>query len=148
MSTIIINKIEYNMIHQDNGEILLKPITKNITITKKKDLSKYDFCNSVIVVNKINEDVCNKNKYKSILDYIYDIIGNGTQIIKNTTLNIKTIEKTDNGFYYLEDLGISIQGVDSNKCIYEIFQQCKMNNITLELSIKLNNLDNIFIEIK
>ncbi len=63
-------------------------------------------------------------------------------------MNIKTIEKTDNGFYYLEDLGISIQGVDTNKCIYEIFQQCKMNNITLELSIKLNNLDNIFIEIK
>ncbi len=40
MSTIIINKIEYNMIHQDNGEILLKPIAKNITITKKERFIK------------------------------------------------------------------------------------------------------------
>ena len=58
------------------------------------------------------------------------------------SVNIKTIKKEDNGFYYLQDLGISIQGVESNKCIYEIVSQCIKNKINITITIKLhNNLD-------
>jgi hypothetical protein len=65
----------------------------------------------------LDNDEIIKLKYKSVLENIYKIINDGTKIIKNSKLNIKTIKKLDEEFYYLEDLGISIQGVDSNKCL-------------------------------
>jgi hypothetical protein len=43
----------------------------------------------------------------------------------------------------LEDLGISIQGVDSNKCLLEIINQCIENEISLIMKIKLNDETNI-----
>ncbi len=81
------------------------------------------------------------------MDYIYKIINDGAKIIKNTNLNIKTLEKNDSGFYYVEELGISIQGVDSNKCLYEIYNQCIENKIKIKLQIKTfdNNIINISI---
>ena len=54
-------------------------------------------------------------------------------------MNIKTIKKEDDGFYYLDNIGISIQGVDSNKCLLEIINQCMKNNIELFIKIKLYN---------
>ena len=77
------------------------------------------------------------------MENIYKIINDGTKIIKNSKLNIKTIKKLDEGFYYLEDLGISIQGVDSNKCLLEIINQCVENEISLIMKIKLNDETNI-----
>jgi hypothetical protein len=91
----------------------------------------------------LNDDEITKLKYKSILENIYKIINDGIKIIKNSKLNIKTINKLDEGFYYLEDLGISIQGVDSNKCLLEIINQCIENEISLIMKIKLNDETNI-----
>jgi hypothetical protein len=65
------------------------------------------------------------------------------KIIKNSKLNIKTIKYIEKGFIYIEDLGISYQGVDSNKCIHEIFNQCLNNNIKLELDIEFKNKEKI-----
>lgn len=70
---------------------------------------------------------------------IYNIINDGTHIIKNTELNIKTIKKTTDGYYYLNNIGISVQGVDSNKYISEIINQCIENNITITIIIKLKD---------
>jgi hypothetical protein len=36
------------------------------------------------------------------------IINDGSKIIKNTKINIKTIKKLDEGFYYIDELGISV----------------------------------------
>ena len=44
-------------------------------------LKEYDFCNSIIISCKINNDILNKNKYKQILNDIYNIINSGTKII-------------------------------------------------------------------
>lgn len=93
----------------------------------------------------INDDTNVKLKYKFILEYIYKLINDGTKIIKNTKLNIKTIKKIDEGFSYIKDLGISIQGVDSNKCLHEIINQCIENHINIILQINL--LDNTMINI-
>ena len=57
----------------------------------------------------------------------------------------KTIKKEDEGFYYLDNIGISIQGVDSNKCLLEIINQCIENEIELSMKIKL--IDDITINI-
>ncbi len=73
------------------------------------------------------------------------IINDGSKIIKNTKINIKTIKKLDEGFTYIDDLGISIQGVESNKCLYEILHQSIENEINIKLQIK--TFDNLIINI-
>ena len=138
----IIDNNNYIIIDKDNGDKLLK----KINIIDIKDIKNYDFGKSIILDCKINNNNNIKLKYKSILSYIYELINDGTKIIKNTLLNIKTIKKTDNGFYYMNNLGISIQCVDSNKCVDEITTQCNKNNINIEMKIKLIN--NIIVYIK
>ena len=146
MSTITIDNIEYSIRKQESGNLLLKPI-KKIIINKIDDILEYDFCNSQIISCSINDILCDRNKYKPILNDIYYKINKERNIIKNTTLNIETIEKVDSGFYYLDKLGISIQGVDSNKCLYEIMNQCDKNYIKLNMHIILKNKDVIVIDI-
>ena len=133
-----IGLINYSLIYQENGDILLK---KNIILTDIKDLINYNFNNSIIENCLINNIKIEKLKYKSVLNYIYHVINCGSTIIKNTKLNIKTIEINDKGFYYLNKLGISIQGTDSNKCLLEIINQSITNNLSIYMKIKLiNNL--------
>jgi len=105
----------------------------------------YDFKKSNIISCFINGNNDMKLKYRSICEYIYRIINDGTKIIKQTKLNIKTLKKVDEGFSYLDDLGISVQGVDSNKCLYEILHQCIENEINIKLQIK--TFDNLIINI-
>ena len=57
---------------------------------------------------------------------------------QKTSLNIKTTKKEDKGFYYLEELGLSIQGVEKGKCLYEIALQCIENVIKINMEIKSN----------
>jgi len=136
-NNVILDNIEYIIYPQNNGELLLKP--KTITLSDINNLKEYNFYNSTIIHCKINKKTIDKNKYKSILYYIYTIINCGTKIIKITSLNIKTKKIIDKCFYYLKDIGISIQRVNSNQCIYEIFNQCLQNNIILDIKIKLND---------
>ena len=145
LKKIIIDVNMYN-IEKNNDEIILKK-KKNIKINDIEELSEYDFKKSIILKCVINGEEVNKNKYKSILENIYNFIDNGTKIIKNTKLNIKTIEKQDEGFYYLKNLGISIQGVDSNKCILEIVNQCILNEIDINIEIKLQNNSFCYIDL-
>jgi hypothetical protein len=140
----IIDNTNYNIIYKENGDILLQKIN-NINITDIKDIKNYDFKKSIIQITKINNEDFNKLKYKLILEQIYKLIKDGVKIIKNTKLNIKTIKKEDEGFYYLDNIGISIQGVDSNKCLLEIINQCLENQI--KLSMKIILINNIIINI-
>jgi len=144
LQKIIIDNTNYTIINKENGDKLLKKIT-NINITDIKDIKNYDFKKSIISECLIDNQEFNKLKYKSILEQIYKLINDGTKIIKNTKLNIKTIKKEDEGFYYLDNIGISVQGVDSNKCLLEIINQCIENEIELSMKIKL--IDEITINI-
>ncbi|ARF10673.1 hypothetical protein Hokovirus_2_200 [Hokovirus HKV1] len=138
LERIKIDKNTYTMVPLENGNILLK---KNISIdiNNLENIKNYNFAKSNIIDCSINEIKINKLKYKTILNQIYTIINDGTRIIKNTVLNVKTIKKEDNGFYYLDNIGISVQGVEPNKCITEIINQAKKNNININLSIQLAN---------
>lgn len=140
-----ININNYTVIHNDNGDILLQ---KNILyIHNISELKDFNFTKSKILkcIININESINTKLKYKSILNFIYNKINDGCTIIKNSQLNIKTIKKQNEGFYYYENLGISVQSVDSNKCIIEILNQCIKNNIqiTMEILLENNNIINI-----
>ena len=145
LQKIIIDDVNYTIVNKDNGDKLLKKIT-NINITDIKDIKTYDFKKSIILECLIDNKNLNKLKYRPILEQIYKYINDGTTIIKNTKLNIKTIKKEDEGYYYLDNLGISIQGVDSNKCLLEIINQCLENRIKLSMKIKM--LDGIIIDIE
>ncbi len=144
LQKIIIDNTNYTIINKENGDKLLKKNT-HINITDIKDIKDYDFKKSSISECSIDNKEFNKLKYKSILEQIYRLINDGTKIIKNTKLNIKTIKKEDEGFYYLDNIGISVQGVDSNKCLVEIINQCIENEIELSMKIKL--IDKITINI-
>jgi hypothetical protein len=76
---------------------------------------------------------------KNVLNYVYDVIDNGAKIIKTSILNIDTKKRNDSGYYYLDNLGISVQGVDSNKCMLEIISQCLCYNIKIMMKIQLEN---------
>ena len=52
---------------------------------------------------------------------------------------------TDKGYKYIDDLDISIQGTDSKSSLYEIFNQCKKNNIKLKMEIKLDDSSKVLI---
>ena len=80
------------------------------------------------------------------MKYIYDHINDGSKIIKHSILNIKTVKKTDNGFQFIATLGISVQRVDSNKCLLEIIEQSTKNKI--HISIRIQLLDNSIINIE
>ncbi len=101
LQKIIIDNTIYTIINKENGDKLLKKIS-NINITDIKDIKEYDFKKSIILECLIENKEFNKLKYKSILEHIYKIINDGTKIIKHTKLNIKTVKKEDEGFYYLE----------------------------------------------
>ena len=144
LEKIIIDNINYTIVKLCNGNLLLKKY-KYICITDIKDIKLYDFKKSIITECVIDNNFCSKLKYKSIIEQTYKLINNGATIIKNTKLNIITKKKDDEGFYYLDYIGISVQGADSNKCLLEIITQCTKNKIELSMIIKL--LDDVTINI-
>jgi len=142
LEKIKIDKEEYDVIKQDNGNILLKKKLKiivNIYKNNLEELRNYDLKKSQILMCKVKYDEMTKLKYRAILAKIYEIINDAIVIIKNTELNMKNFKKVDDGFYYLENLKISVQGVDSNKCLNEIINQCIKSNLQLNMKIKLLN---------
>ncbi len=145
LTKLSINRDEYDEQVLENGDILLirkKIISINGFNEFNNIKNQYQISNSNILSCSINYYQTNdyKLKYKSILNYIYsNLIKDGVKIIKNSILNISTIKKETEGFYYLEDLGISIQGADATKCLNEIINQCHYNNIHITILIKLIN---------
>jgi hypothetical protein len=128
LKKVFIDNKNFTTFVLDNGDILLKKIVC-VNINCANDIKKYDFVKSKIISCSLNNNKIVKLKFKSILCDVYGIINNGAVIIKKSALNIKTTKKTDSGFYYLKNVGISVQGADSNKCLLEIISQCTENKI-------------------
>ena len=117
-------------------------LTDDTEETESDDEEFYDYSKSKIIKLKINnKKVDIELNYKSILRYIYENeIKDGFRIIKNTLFkDIKTIKKEDKGYYYLENIGISIRFKNSNDSFNEIINQCEINNIKLYMKIELYN---------
>jgi hypothetical protein len=136
----------YNIIKQGDNILLKKK--RNIKINDIDDLCNYNFGSSEITKCIINDDEVNKLAYKAILEHVYNIINDPIKIIDNRKLNIKIGDQSGKkGFYYLDNLGISIQGADSNRCLLEILNQCTNNGIDIKLTIKLENGNNVNISL-
>ena len=102
---------------------LIESIGSNLFIeTLKNKYTKIKICKELLNVLNIN----------NINNLTKDITKNFNNKIDNKWFN-------DSGFYYLDNLGISVQGVDSNKCILEIINQCLNYNIKIMMKIQLEN---------
>jgi hypothetical protein len=136
---------EYTWERQPNGDLLLKPV-KNDLITFD-NLDDYEFSHSIVMYISINDEEIHEFKYRKIRDCVYNTIGDGLKVIKNSILNVKLPELNNKGFTYNPELGISVQGADSNKTMKEIILQCQKNNISLTMKIKLDTDKIVMVEI-
>ena len=142
----------YDAKYKNLGTINVLSTVLNLLEKKEKELEikNHDFTSSIIQSAKIMflgiEHKPSKLKYKTVRDVVYRLIGDSSTIIQNAKINIVKENRTDKGFEYMEDLQISTQGVDSNTCLYEIVNQCKKNNISIQMQIKLKNNNIINIE--
>jgi superfamily II DNA or RNA helicase len=118
----------------------IKIVTNNILHKKlKTPYENIDFKFSKIKNCNINNIDFKSTSYKSVINYIYNLLNNLSNIKKNTIMNIKQGFFEQKGFKYNKKLDISIQGVDANTALKEIYNQCKCNNLRLVLHIELEN---------
>jgi hypothetical protein len=136
---------EYTWKRQHNGNLLLTPV-KNDLITLD-NIKNYEFSHSMIMDVSLNGEEIKEFKYRKIRDCVYNTIGDGLTVIKNSILNIKLPELNSRGFTYNSELGISVQGADSNRTMKEIILQCQKNNISLNMKIKLDDDKIVIVEI-
>lgn len=135
---------QYNVTTDNSGNILLTK--KRIIVVPICDAGKHNYKKSKITNCTINGTRVSKLNYRNIICAIYNVINDGVTIIGNSILNIKTIKKEDEGFYYIDAIGISVQGVESNKAMREIINQCSHHNIQIVLNITLLNKSSIVID--
>ena len=152
LERIIIDDKKYIAIPQDDGNILLKRKIDKVDekqydivykknggiLLKKKDIN-YDYTGSAVHKCVLNGVEYENISYSAIIRHVHWLIKDVQQIINNTTLNIKIGHITGKGYRYNKELNISIQGVDANTAMKEIINQCNLNDIALELIIKLDN---------
>ena len=120
---------------QPNGDILLKKVTE----IKHGDITKHDFKGSKIQQVFFNNEQLQIHSYKGVYETIYKHINDGVNIIKHSLLNIRTLQCNEHGFVWYPDIGISVQGVDSNRAILEIVNQCQKNRFKLSITILVND---------
>lgn len=125
---------DYDVEMLSSGDIILRKKKKLITIN---DINTIEFNYSKVL--ECSLDVELELNYTKILKQVYLLIGDATKIIKSTILNIVVGCKTDQGFTYMNDIGISFQRCDSNKTLKEIMTQCSKNKVHIVLKIELVN---------
>lgn len=113
-------------------------LTSKLNYITESDMNKTCLIDSSVLSCKINDEEVDRLKYKSILIYIYKKM-TATMIVQNTEMNIKLIETNENGYTWYKDLGMSIQGKDSNLTFKEILRMIKLNQMKLEIEIQLKN---------
>jgi hypothetical protein len=136
-SIIIPNIDKYNIQFID-GKLIL--ILKKLYLTDK-DISHYDLRRSEIIECKFNKEVMQKPSYIKLLKMIWKQMPIN-KIIQNTIFNIKlSIENIDgdSNYTWIDDLNFAFQPKNTNKTMKEIINMCKLNNFTIEITIKLEN---------
>ena len=141
---IRISNIEnYNMVII-NGELILTPnkiyITPNKIYITENDLKSTKIKKSTIencLIKKGEETISTKKKYQSVLIDIWKSMP--TQKIKQTTtFNFKSTKEYGHlGYNWCSDINMSFQNKDATSTLNEIVKMVKENNMSINLSIKL-----------
>jgi len=120
-----------------NGELILTPKENYIT----EDELNRSILNSSKILNCIvkngEEIISNKTKYRSILTDIWKSMPT-QKILQTTTFNMKlTDEDGIDGYKWSPELKMSIQGKDAKYTMKEILNMIKVNNYSIQISIRL-----------
>lgn len=104
--------------------------------------NKLKLANSEIlecVIKNGDKIISNNKKYRQILNNVWETVPID-KIIENTKFNIKlTNEDGINGYHWHPILKISVQNKDSTNTMKEIINMVKVNNYSLNISIKLES---------
>lgn len=121
-----------------NGELILRPKKKYIT---ENDLNMTLITNSKIkecLIKNGNKIITIKKKYRRILIDIWKSMPT-QKILQTTTFNFKlTKEIGKRGYKWCDDIQMSFQDKDARGTLKEIINMVKVNNLTINLSIKLH----------
>ena len=142
MKPIVIENISKYSLEFTNDSLVLT--SKNIEITKD-ELLKNDFKGSKIISAKIKKGnvlISDKLRYRSILIDIWKTMDAQT-ILETTTFNVKTEKDNENGYSWIEELGISFQSRDAKLTLKEILNQIEVNGLSIEIDILLNNCETL-----
>ena len=118
---------------------LLDETPKKQYITEN-ELNKIVFLHSTIeecIVKKEKEIISTKQKYRAVLVDIWKIMSN-QKILQTTTFNLKsTIENEKNSYKWCDNIQMSFQNKDAKGTLKEILNMVKVNNFSINLTIKL-----------
>lgn len=112
---------------------------KYIDLTDIDQLAYIDFKDSKIINTKFHFCEVSFLSYRNLLEFTYNKINDGVKIIKNSVIPIKTIKTNDPEFVYMDTLGIGYAANFEAIQLREIFNQCKHNFLTLNITIELND---------
>ena len=110
-------------------------MTKQLNCYTDDDFLNYDFTSSKLLECSINNKKQPYNRYRTLLNEIYNYIDDKNFIFENTTMKKIKGYYTDKGFTYYNNFDFSIQGADSNNTIKEIINIHKMVNKKLNKKI-------------
>ena len=121
-----------------NGELILTPkkqyITENELNTIKITHSKIIEC----LIKKCDEVISKNKSYRSILIDIWKHMPS-QKILQTSTFNLKLKnENGEKGYIWCDDISMSFQNKDARGTLKEILNMVKVNNLTINLSIKLD----------
>jgi hypothetical protein len=141
-----------------NGELILTPIQNNIN---KKYISENELINIMLtppliiniscIINKDNENISTNISSKSILVCLRSVLVDiwkympTQKILQNTTFNFKlTDENGQKGYKWCSDIHMSFQDKNAQLTLTEILSMIKINNMSINLYIKLENGTDIY----
>jgi hypothetical protein len=134
---IRIPNIENYIMEIINGELILTPKKQRIT---EEELYIIPITNSKIekcTIKKDNEIISTGETYRGILIDIWKSTP-VQKILQTTTYNFKlTNENGKKGYIWCDSIQMSFQNKDAHSAFKEILNMIKVNNLSIELSIKL-----------
>ena len=146
MSDVIrVANIENYRIEFINGDLILTPKQSYITQEElTQELLATSTINECIIINTQNDETIStfQKSYQSILINIWKSMP-AQKILQTTSFNIKLTNENDenyvNGYKWYPEINMSVQAKDQYETLKEIIKLVKINNYSLNLSLKLSN---------
>ena len=102
-------------------------------------LKKLSYSHSTILFCYLKDKYVKKNNYNPILIELYELINDSNNILKFQSIGLVKGKKNGRTCNYLEDLDITVTDVNAGMAIFELYTQCKNNDIKLNICIRLDD---------
>jgi len=121
-----------------NGNLILRPQKQYIT---EDELNRMPIAHSAIlgclIKKRGGETISKKKSYRGVMVDIWTPMP-VQQILQTTTFNFKlTNENREKGYQWCDNIRMSFQSKDATGTLREILNMVRVNDLTIEMSIKL-----------